>query len=77
MTRLTRMASGMYTVEKRCILPDEHRRQYPGNDVVIDGCGMAWDNYVQYCTCSKNYCNEGNISRQQERAGMHQPVQIM
>jgi hypothetical protein len=62
-------------VEKRCITAAEHRKQYPGNEVQMNACGNAWDSYVQYCVCTKDYCNAGNITEQQERAGV-MPVQL-
>ncbi len=60
----------MFAIEKRCISAEEHREQYPGSEVVMDGCGDAWSGYVQYCVCASDYCNMKNLTVQQMAAGI-------
>lgn len=72
--------SGLFSIEKRCIAESEHKQQYPGAQVVSNGCGEAWNGYVQYCVCADSeLCNGPNITIQQNNRGytptdLHQPV---
>ncbi|CAJ0919755.1 unnamed protein product, partial [Mesorhabditis belari] len=62
-TKQTQLATGLYTLEKKCTSKEEFQTEFP-EEKMESGCGSAFDGLVNFCICTGEICNKKTLFEQ-------------